>query len=208
MSDSENRVVSVQDMDPLSIIPHGDRLLVEVLMESEDVEVNTVTGETKIIQVVRLDDKEKEYVLGWSAGLVINVGSGHRLDESDQAIVMNCEPSSVETGGMVKAFDNETGDTLMMVPSTVPMPFERGQVVMCAKYSGSDMTLRGKKHKIITQAHVLATFGSVKMQVGQSNKAATPFDGMSIPAAIAAAQRLEDEAWASENALLGVDDDG
>ena len=164
---SGSGVVRFQDQDPLTIIPHGDRLLVEVLAVNE-------TTDSGII-VVR-DEKNKEHDLGWSAGVVISVGNGHRLDTPDQAVVIQSkmEQDGTDEAGnakykaheYIRLADTETGSSVAMIPSTVPMPFARGMVVMCARYAGSDIQLQGKPYKIITQAHVIAVFSGIRVNVG------------------------------------------
>lgn len=161
----DKHVVSIQDQDPLTLIPHGDRLLLEVVAVDE----TTPSG----IVVARTDDKSKEHELGWSAGVVINVGNGHRLDVADQAVALATIVKQDDQGNLVdvhpflRIADPETRTAVAMMPSTVPMPFVRGMVVMTARYAGSDIKLRGKEYKIITQAHVIGVFTGIKMQVGE-----------------------------------------
>lgn len=152
------RAVSIRDTDPLSLIPHGDRLLVEVLLVDE----TTAGG----IHLARTNDSGAETDMGWAVGLVVNVGNGHRLDTPDQAVAL----SSTEKGpgGLVVMVDpdvNAQPNTVVMVPSTVPMPFVRGMVVLLAKYSGSELKFHDRTFRVITQAHVLAVFSNVKMNV-------------------------------------------
>jgi co-chaperonin GroES (HSP10) len=171
------REVTIQDQDPLKLIPHGDRLLVEVVAVNE----TTDSG----ITLVREGNKGTEVDLGWCAGVVINVGNGHRLDVPDQAVAISTEIKTDDKGAPVDVHpflvlaDTATNSAVAMVPSTVPMPFARGMVVMCAKYAGSDIKLRGKQYKIITQAHVIGVFTGVKMAVGDTPK----IESASIPCA-------------------------
>lgn len=154
----EQRVVSFHDTDPLSVMPHGDRLLVEILFVDE----TTKSG----IELVRQNEKDKEHDLGWSAGVVINVGSGHRLDTPDQAVVIKTTEKGLNDSIGLVAVDPDTGDGVIMAQSKVPMPFKRGMVVLLAKYAGSELKLRDKTYRIITQAHVIAVLTGVKMRVG------------------------------------------
>lgn len=154
----KRRIISLADTDPLSFIPHGDRLLVEVL----ELDETTASG----IKLVRTDDAGKEHEVGWSAGVVINVGSGHRLDTPDQAVALHTKAEVGDVGaGPLKIYDDVTQHGIVMVPSTVPMPFFRTQVIMLAKYSGSDIILRGMPFKVITQAHVLGVFSKMRLDV-------------------------------------------
>ena len=104
--------------------------------------------------------------------MVINVGNGHRMDVPDQAVALATEIDVDDKGNPINVHpflriaDPKTRTAVAMMPSTVPMPFARGMVVMCARYAGSDIKLRGKDYKIITQAHVIAVFTGIKMQVG------------------------------------------
>jgi hypothetical protein len=161
---SAKREVSIQDQDPLKLIPHGDRLLVEVVAVDDSIPM--ADGKKLLIE---RDDFDR----GWAAGVVINVGNGHRLDVPDQAVALATEIDVDDKGNPVNVHpflriaDPKTRTAVAMMPSTVPMPFARGMVVMCARYAGSDIKLRGKDYKIITQAHVIAVFTGIKMQVGE-----------------------------------------
>lgn len=160
----ERKVVSIADQDPLTLIPHGDRLLVEVV----DVDDSIPLADGKKL-LVELGEER-----GWAAGVVVNVGSGHRMDVPDQAVRMKTKLERDDKGEVLidkihphlRYADPDTDEAIAIVPSTVPMPFSRGMVVMCARYAGSDIKLRGKPYKIITQAHVIAVFTGVRMNVG------------------------------------------
>lgn len=153
----KRRQISLKDADPLAFVPHGDRLLVEVL----DLDETTESG----ITLVRTDDKGKEHEVGWSAGVIINVGSGHRLDTPDQAVVLKSSKNEVSPATGIVAADDDSGEAVFMAPSTVRMPFTRGMVVMVAKYAGSDILLRGMPFKVVTQAHILGVFAAMKLDV-------------------------------------------
>lgn len=175
------RKIRISEQNPLDFIPHGDRILVEML----EVDEETASG----IQVVRTDDAGKEHEVGWTAGVVVNVGSGHRMDVADQAVRMSAKipDDKVAVTPLLKSYDNETHDGIFMVPSTVPMPFSRGQVIMLAKFAGSDIILQGVFHKIITQVHVLGIFSKLRLNVGLDTAAlqesfATSTSGGLIPA--------------------------
>ena len=175
------RKIRISEQNPLDFIPHGDRILVEML----EVDEETASG----IQVVRTDDKGKEHEVGWTAGVVVNVGSGHRMDVADQAVRMSAKipDDKVAVTPLLKSYDNETHDGIFMVPSTVPMPFSRGQVIMLAKFAGSDIILQGVEHKVITQVHILGIFSKLRLNVGldtaalQESFATSPSGGL-IPA--------------------------
>ena len=155
------RKIRLSEQNPLDFIPHGDRILVEMLEVDED----TASG----IQVVRVDDAGKEHEVGWTAGVVVNVGNGHRMDTPDQAVRMKSVISKEDMARGVpflKTYDDETQDGIFMVPSTVPMPFSRGMVIMLAKFAGSDIILAGIEHKVITQVHVLGVFTKLRLNVG------------------------------------------
>lgn len=171
---SSKRVVAIQDQDPLTLIPHGDRLLVEVVAVDDSIPLPG--GQTLLVE-------RDEYGRGWCAGVVVNVGSGHRLDVPDQAVALNTkvkvnEDGTIERHPFVVLADTETDAAVAMVPSTVPMPFSRGMVVMCAKFAGSDIKLQGKDYKIITQAHVIAVFTGVKMNVTSVPPQENPEEGV------------------------------
>jgi co-chaperonin GroES (HSP10) len=156
------RKIRLSEQNPLDFIPHGDRILVEML----DVDEDTASG----IVVVRTDDVGKEHEVGWTAGVVVNVGSGHRMDVADQAVRMKSVVTKEEIAAakvpFLKTYDDETQDGIFMVPSTVPMPFFRRQVIMLAKFAGSDIILSGIEHKVITQVHVLGVFTKLRLNVG------------------------------------------
>lgn len=160
---SAKREVSIQDQDPLTLIPHGDRLLVEVVAVDDSIPLQD--GQKLMVEL-------DEFSRGWAAGVVINVGNGHRLDVADQAVALATIVKQDENGvpidphPFLRIVDPETRTAVAMMPSTVPMPFARGMVVMCARKAGSDIKLRGKDYKIITQAHVIGVFTGIKMQVG------------------------------------------
>jgi co-chaperonin GroES (HSP10) len=169
----EQRIVSLEEQDPLTLIPHGDRLLLEVLWVDE----TRASG----IEIVRSDDAAKETEMGWFAGLIINKGSGHRLDSPDQAILIKTTEKVTNEAARLVMVDDETGEGVWMAPSSVPMPFDRGMVVMGAKYAGSKIFLRGKEYRIITQSHVIGVFTGVKMRVGEP--ALPAFNGETLEAA-------------------------
>jgi len=154
------RKIRLSEQDPLTFIPHGDRILVEML----EVDETTPSG----IELPRMDDASKEHEVGWTAGVVVNVGSGHRMDVADQAVRMQAKVTKEEapTTPFLKIYDDETQEGIFMVPSTVPMPFFRGQVIMLAKFAGSDILLQGVEHKLITQVHVLGVFTKLRLNVG------------------------------------------
>jgi co-chaperonin GroES (HSP10) len=154
------RKIRLSEQDPLTFIPHGDRILVEML----EVDETTPSG----IELPRMDDASKEHEVGWTAGVVVNVGSGHRMDVADQAVRMKAVITKEEapTVPYLRSFDDETHDGIFMIPSTVPMPFARGMVIMLAKFAGSDIILAGIEHKVITQVHVLGVFTKLRLNVG------------------------------------------
>jgi co-chaperonin GroES (HSP10) len=154
------RQLRLIDQDPLAFIPHGDRLLVEML----DVDEKTAGG---LIPVRSGDAQESE--IGWTVGVIVNVGNGHRMDTPDQAVRMRSIISKEDMARGVpflKTYDDETMEGIFMVPSTVPMPFSRGMVIILAKYAGSDVLFQGREYKIITQVHVLGVVSNLRLNVG------------------------------------------
>jgi co-chaperonin GroES (HSP10) len=159
----EKRRIALSSQDPLSFIPHGDRLLVEVLELDETLDSGII--------LVRPDDQSKEHEVGWCPAVVWNVGSGHRLDTPDQAVAIQTTEKDLTPQNHLVALDPDTGSGVVMAPSKVPMPFVREQVVMVAKYAGSDIKMRGRDFKVITQAHVLGTFPKMRIPVGENERA-------------------------------------
>lgn len=152
------RKIKLSDQDPLTLAVHGDRLLLEMLEVDEETESGLL--------LVREDDIKKEHVIGWSAGVIVNFGNGHRLDTPDQAVAVQTTEKKPTSENLLRFVDDETGSGIAMVPSTVPMPFARGMVVMVAKHAGSDILLQGREYKIVTQTHVLTTFAKLRLNVG------------------------------------------
>jgi co-chaperonin GroES (HSP10) len=149
--ESRKRLIKMDDLDPNKITPHGDRYLLEMM------EVDETTDSGIVLVRDTNDPKAQEHDLGFAVGVILAKGGGHRLDVADQAVPITTTEQKPE--GLLVAVDPETKSGVMMIPSTVPMPFSRGDVVICGKYVGTEMKINGVEHKIVTQAHIIAHSG-------------------------------------------------
>ena len=149
----QKKRIKLDDLDPNKITPHGDRYLLEML----EVDETTDSG----IMLVR-DPKNPRAVeedLGLAVGVVLRGGSGHRLDVADQAVPVTTTEQKPNQAAFLVAVDPDTQSGVMMIPSTVPMPFGRGDVVICGKYVGTDLKIRGLDYKMVTQGHIIGHTG-------------------------------------------------
>jgi co-chaperonin GroES (HSP10) len=165
---------NINDLDPGKIVPHGDRILVEIM----DVEETTESGIWIFRPAVNdkgVPDEGKtvEFKRGYSLGIIHRVGNGHRMDVPDTFHTMATIPlydTDGESGEKrlatqqhpyVVVLDPELNTAILRMPSVVPMPFARGEVVMLNSLASGEFIIKGKKYSVINQTHVIANTGVV-----------------------------------------------
>jgi hypothetical protein len=150
-----------EQQDPLNHIPHGDRLLVRVLSVDDVIELSNGA---------KLWRPEKSVIeRGYVPAVIVNVGSGHRLDTPDRYVtiklnVSETTPQQLALSGVV-LHDTTTGDTVVRVPSSVPMPFQRGEVWAIPRMTGIEVELRGKHYRVVNQSECLWKYQGVTAEV-------------------------------------------
>jgi co-chaperonin GroES (HSP10) len=155
------------DLAPFAITPHGDRLFVEVVEISNEIEV--AGGFTIAVQRAVRDHEGKlteEYLRGFCAGIVISVGDGHLLTSGSTirpAHMTTTIPDSRDVRGLI-AYDDESKEAVIGVVSQpyVPMPWQQGQVVLIERLARRSLQLGPRMFAMIDQMDVLATVAGLR----------------------------------------------
>jgi len=160
--------LSADALNPWRIRPHGDRLFVEVVEISDEVEVNGV----KLYTARAIRDGQgkltEEYLRGFCAGIVMAVGDGHLLTSGStrQAVVIKTIMTEEEARNAPNliAYDTDTSEAVistLSVPS-VPMPWTFGDVVLMERLAKRAVEINRRTYAMIDQMDILATVDYLK----------------------------------------------
>lgn len=173
--------LNYKDEDVLSIMPNGDRYLVEILETDEVTTVKGLDGSEKQLYVGAKDEMER----GWVAAVVMGVGNGHRLEVPDHVAVLDnhMDHPRIQPGEDIHAFKKRQDEhklqaimngamfateehVVVRPPASVPMFFGLGNVVALERLTGRQFKLNtGRVYRIVSQVDILWRFVHINLRL-------------------------------------------
>lgn len=140
--------IKLHEIAAESIVPCGDRYLIEVVDFDEAFQLGQLLVLTKDMQINLKDPKADPMVepRGVIGGVVLAVGNGHLLGIPDHAIVEYHQLG-----------DDGEEPALIRPPANVPMFHSLGDLILVDHNAkGRNLKLRGREIRIVGQIDVLA----------------------------------------------------
>jgi len=151
--------LKIHKVSPESIIPNGDRYVVEIIALNEEVEFGKILVVTQDPQMNPRDPMANPQIeqRGVLAAVIVTAGNGHLLGLPDPRVaVARQDPRASE-------------EVLVRVPADVPMFFAPGDVVFVDMNArGRALRIVGREIRIVNQIDVLARIDGVRLTRGEN----------------------------------------